>query len=335
MTDYYVDSAATGTGTGLSEANAFTTIDAAMNIMATAGTGPHTVYVKATAQYDENANIDTAGGLTTPITFEGYTTTPGDNGLVDWTNSSGSALTDATSATYYVFKNFDINGASSHGAFLSGVSGIVFFNCKFRNNAGDGFQGGTTSYCAFINCEFTNNGSEGYLNTGTDCIHVGCIYSGNASIGLQVGGGDYTLVYKCVVFNNSATFAGIRDLGDFSKVLGCTVDMENASQLAVSAGSGKSITALIDNILYDGSYGAQFTDTGKIASMSAAVGYNLINSMATGDYNGTVAACISAGITTDTDVTTAPAFTDEAGDDYRVRKDSPAVGGGLKPGGIT
>ena len=75
--------------------------------------------------------------------------------------------------------------------------------------------------------------------------------------------------------------------------------------------------------------GAQFNSSANGAVSVAA--YNLMNSNNT-DYS-------PAPVTNDfmpfNDVASAPAFTDEAGDDYTLGASSPAIDAGLQPGGIT
>ena len=81
MTTYYVDGAVGNDGNaGTSEGagNAWATIDHAMNTVAAGDK----VFVKATGTYSETPVMDTVGASNNPITFEGYTTTPGDNGKV-------------------------------------------------------------------------------------------------------------------------------------------------------------------------------------------------------------------------------------------------------------
>ena len=75
MTTYYVESGHGGTNSGTSD-NPWTTVDTAMNNVVAGDK----VYVKASATYNEDVTVDTAGGFSTNIVFEGYTTTPGDNG---------------------------------------------------------------------------------------------------------------------------------------------------------------------------------------------------------------------------------------------------------------
>jgi hypothetical protein len=108
MATYYV-SAATGSDadSGLTEALAWLTVDKAMNTV-TAG---DKVWVKADGNYAELVTIDTAGTATTPIVFEGYTTTPGDGGRATITGSGARANCMVSSLTagthvYYIFKNF-------------------------------------------------------------------------------------------------------------------------------------------------------------------------------------------------------------------------------------
>ena len=83
MATYYVDTAVgddANAGTSEGAGNAWATIDKAMNTVAAGDK----VWVKASGTYDENGNIDTAGSLLSPIEFEGYSSTTGDNGKVTW-----------------------------------------------------------------------------------------------------------------------------------------------------------------------------------------------------------------------------------------------------------
>lgn len=329
MTTYYVDSAATGTADGLSEANAFTTIDAAMNIMATAGAGPHTVYVKATATYDENGNIDTAGSNTAVITFEGYTTTTGDNGKVTWTNSSGSALTDTPAGSYYVFKNFKFNGCSSSGVAVA--SYLAFINCEFTSNGGAGYAG-AASYTVFLNCIFANNTSQGFSSTNsTRARFLGCIAYGNGNENIKNSGVD-TLFYKCVSYAPAAGNDVIYNNADFSITLGCTIDGDGTTGSCFDANT-ENQSVLTDCILYDASVGVTQNDSGGTINWQSVFSYNLVNSLTNVYYTGSAA--LTGPLIGIGDVTGAPAFTDEAGDDYRLGEGSPAIGSGVVPGGIT
>ena len=163
MATYYVDGAVgsdDSSNDGLSEGagNAWATIDHAMNNVIA---GDH-VYVKASATYDENAIVETFGTNESMIIFEGYTSTPGDNGHCIHKNTGGIALSDSVSNAFYLFKNFDWNGSSSTGVNVS-LSSCVFYNCKFRNNGGDGVSN-SGSNVSYVNCEFSGNTSDGVGN---------------------------------------------------------------------------------------------------------------------------------------------------------------------------
>src|SRR5210317_267991 len=167
MPTYYVDSAATGAADGSSEADAWTTIDTAMNNVVAGDK----VWVKASGTYDENANIDTAGTINNWVVFEGYSTSTGDGGRPVWKNSSGQALTDSNTFNYYVFKNFDFDGSSSSAIACDGL--LYFYNCYFRNNGVHGAQMFNINN-VFVNCEFSGNSFDGLNANTSNQKLVGC-----------------------------------------------------------------------------------------------------------------------------------------------------------------
>ena len=317
MTDYYVDSAASGTGDGLSEVNAFTTIDAGMNIIATAGTGPHTVYVKASGTYSETPVIDTVGTTTAPITFEGYTTSTGDNGKVTVSGTT-NCLTSTLGAAFYIFKNFIFTGSSSDCVSMGNTDKIAWINCEFNNSGGDGV------FCdndhIFLNCVAHGNAAFG-IDADIDNKFIGCVFYSNTFADV-VSSGAACYAYKCVCYG-AATGDALR-LDSFANVIACTLDGEGTGNRAIGGGSAAN-AGVIDNILYDWTTAVDMSATPDWEFVAC---YNLLNSNTT-DYE-TVKGMMGYG-----DVTSAPAFTDEAGDDYRPSSSSPAVDAQLKPGGIT
>lgn len=327
MTIYYVDSVATGIGDGLSEVNAFTTIDAAMNIMATAGVAPHTVYVKASGTYDENGNIDTAETTgTATITFEGYSSTPGDNGKVTWTNSSGSALTGSVNNYCgYIFKNFKFNNCSSYGVSLGSNDFITFYNCEFSNNGNSGIDADTGGPVNLVNCVGTGNTGAG-CNLQFSGVVLGCIFHTNTTNQIFADGSP--LIYKNVCYGHTASGSDIISVKECRVALANTVDGENITTTGINMdpGSGFDTNFALDNIVYDCGTGI---DISTSYPASSVIGYNLVNSNATADYP------ITTGEIGYQDVTSAPAFTDEANDDYTLGGLSPAIGKSITPGGIT
>ena len=101
MTTYYIDTAVGNDGNaGTSEGsgNAWATIQKG----ADSGTSGDNFYVKASGTYNEKVDFDTVGAtgvVGARRNFIGYTTTPGDNGLV--TISGGGSRTSC----------FDLNGS--------------------------------------------------------------------------------------------------------------------------------------------------------------------------------------------------------------------------------
>jgi hypothetical protein len=328
MAEWYVVSTATGAGDGTSEADAFTTIDAAFSEPTLAGGDK--IWVKATATYSEQANIDTEGSATAPIVVEGYTSTEGDNGKVTIDGGS-NCITDTPSNNYYVFKNFIFTGASSHGVNVANI--YAFLNCDFKDNGGNGISGG--NYQMFLNCTFTGNSVEG-AQMGSNIYHryIGCVFHTNATEAAS-SVGVFDVYYKCVFYANGASSDVIQGVDD-TVVIGCTFDGDNTSGRIIDANI-ESAAVIVDNIFHDADIAYYTTDTtAQSGLVPGVIGYNLLSSLDTGAYRDA-----SSDLTAKYehwgygDVTSAPGFTDEAGDDYKLNAASPARGAGLKPGGIT
>jgi hypothetical protein len=317
MPTYYVDGAVGNDGNlGTSEGagNAWATIDHAMNNVIAGDK----VWVKASATYNEMATVDTAGTLGNDIVFEGYTTTPGDNGKATINGTTHCLQDSIAGSMYYCFKNFILTGATSHGVDWASDDEYAFYNCEIINNGGYGIN--ADRYGALVNCIVANNGSYGAWVTN-ESIFAGCVFYGNVNSSIRTGA--YSVCYKCV-------FYGAPDSSSYyateypSTVLNCTIDGDNLLGRGVYFGSRMS--AIMDNIIYDTSvaqHGVQAT------SCRAAHGYNLLESNVS-DYIRDTGALIGLN-----DVTGDPAFTDEAGDDYTIGSSSPAKDVGVQPGGIT
>lgn len=320
MTTYYVDTAVgddANAGTSEGSGNAWATIDKAMNTVAAGDK----VWVKASGNYNETATIDTAGGTSTPIIFEGYTSTTGDNGkaTIDGQSTRTNCITTTLGATYYIFKNFVFTGATGVGAALGTADLCTFFNCDFSNNGSIGIQ--IDNNITFINCEANSNSGRGFDPDTCDAF-IGCIAHSNTSSGI-VATAITQCVYKCVAYNNSSPGNGIDTAS--GPIIGCTVDGENGAGIGLRI-AGDTDSVICDNIIYDWATGV---DSGTWSAIQGFRGYNLLNSNTT-DYDSTGQETLGIG-----DVSGAPSFTDEAGDDYTLGASSPAIDAGLQPGGIT
>ena len=131
-------------------------------------------------------------------------------------------------------------------------------------------------------------------------------------------------MYRCVAYGVTGSSNGF-DVGNVYAFAGNTIDLENGTGDGLEAFSS-SFPVIVDNILYDCGNAVQMSS--GISTTYSVVDYNLLNSNTT-DYTQT-RSHFGAN-----DVTTAPAFTDEAGDDYTLSDSSPAINTGIQPGGIT
>ena len=320
MTTYYVDGAVgsdANLGTSEGAGNAWLTIDHAMNTVVAGDL----VYVKASATYVEQFTIDTVGTSASPIMFEGYTTTPGDGGMVtvDGSGSTNVGLRAAVTAAYYIFMNFTVSSSTSIGFGNAAVDNIIYYNCIADSNATVGFQ--HDNYVLYIKCQSINNSGLG-IDADLGVTIIGCIVHGNGSTS-QIN----TLSAPLIVLSSQVTGLGSGDNAIKTTaqpiIVGSTIDGENAATtigIDCAVASTAWFPIIINNILYDLNIGVDLPS----ASGFFAIGYNLINSNNT-DYN-------NCSNTLGNDVTGAPAFTDEAGDDYTLGSGSPAIAAGLDAG---
>ena len=329
MTTYYVDGAVgndSNAGTSEGAGNAWATIDKAMNTVVAGDK----VFVKASATYAENATIDTAGGFGNPIVFEGYTSTTGDNGLVTHNAGTSSACitSAATSGVHYIFKNFDWNGSTGSDSCINAANAdnFTFVNCKAHNSSVYGFN--VDVNCMFINCEAYSNTYYGY-SCDNNSKAIGCIAHSNGWEQFNCAQ-DLKLIYKCVFYNPATNRDIIRAVGsDITEgVIACTLDGDNTSGCTGIEGTGETDAVFVDNIIYDCATGLDVS-TNWYETAGAFIGYNLVNSNTT-DYSTTLEELVGFQ-----DVTSAPSFTDEAGDDYTLGASSPAIDAGINPGAIT
>jgi len=326
MTTYYVDTVLGDDGNaGTSEGagNAWATIDKAMNTVAAGDL----VYVKASGSYQESLTIDTAGTNAAPIIFEGYTSTPGDNGkaTVDGNSIVSVLLSSVPTVAYYIFKNLIFTNATSSGIGDSGLSSVAWFNCEFTNNGANGVLADNDN--AFINCIIANNGANG-TDLDLTCSAIGCEIYGNGSAQWNA----LTWISFChnLVYGHSSAGFDIVNLGGAAGTCANnTIDGEGVAAVnGIDVGGGAE-SFFFNNILYDiDSKGVNLSATPLIGAHFQ--GFNLMNSVTT-PYT----ASVGFGLTGEQDVTSAPGFTDEAGDDYTLDSASPAKNAGIQPGGIT
>jgi hypothetical protein len=297
MATFYVsDATGDNADNGSTEALAWATIDYAMNNVSAGDK----VWVKADGDYTETADITFLGTTSATIEFEGYTTTPGDGGqaTIDAESVRAACIGDhfATSAAYYVFRNFIFTNATASDVTLS-VSDVIFKNCTFSNASVAGCTCATAS--VFENCLFDSNGASGIDCSGL-VEAVGCRFTDNTT------GGD---AIECLGGNAS-----------FAVILGCTIDGDaKSTNTGIDLGSSFWKRAIvINNIVYDCVSGIDSASQGTFFVSRN----NLLNNNTT-DYPG------SRFQTFEGEVTSAPQFEDEAGGDYSLGAGSPARNAGF------
>ncbi len=319
MTVYYVDGAVgSDANDGLAEgaANAWLTIDKAMSTVLT----DDKIFIKASAVYSEQATIITAGGLGLGTVYEGYTTTPGDQGKATMVGTT-YCITTALSAIYHVFRNLKFTGASSHGVNLNGSIGdsVGFENCEFTGNGGNGAIGDNN--ISFVSCIATNNTAKGFDADNITAL-VGCIAYGN---GTEQVGGSVGFMYKCILHGSTGSSSMMEDYVG-GGVYMCASTIDGGGLATIGANNQSLSPQMFDNVIYNCGIGVNNNINPR--GYGAHVNYNLMNSN-TVDYSTTFDGQGS------NDVTAPPRFTDEATDDYTLGYASSAKDSGLMPGGIT
>jgi hypothetical protein len=282
------------------------------------------VYVKASANYNETATIDIVGTNSNPITFEGYTTTPGDAGqaTIHGQSARASGILDSIAAArcHYVFKNFRITGHTSSGV-ITDQRHLHWKNCKFDTNGTAGIQCQSGTFEA---CEFSDNSGSGlFATTAGPIVCVGCKFYRNGGAGSDTAG-LITLLVGCEFFSNSTTAIDAGGANDtLLALVNCVIDGD-AKDTTVGVSTNVSFSpflTVVNSIIYDCVTGIASNLLGgnKISRN------NLVNSNTT-DYTNYS--------TLTGEVTTAPSFVDESTQDYTLNAASPAKNTGYDIGAV-
>ena len=220
MATYYVDGAVgndSNAGTSEGAGNAWATIQQAADTVAAGDT----VYIKASATYNEQVTLTTVGGFATPITWEGYSSTTGDGGVA--TISGGGTRTSCVtgvSKSYQRWKNIKLDSAASSGYNDSAADHVTFINCTFSNN---GYIGAVLDlYCQFYYCTLEGNGNSGSVTDGRN-VYVCCISRNNGNDGIY---GASVATYNCLCHGNTNSQI---HLGTYGYAFNCTVDGEGGA----------------------------------------------------------------------------------------------------------
>lgn len=323
MAVYYVDGAVGNDGNlGTSEGsgNAWATINKAAATVAASDK----VWIKASANYTETVDLVTAGGSTTWIVFEGYTTTTGDGGKItidgSSTRSSGIITSGGLGFAYCRFENFIIQDHTNAGVLSISLDMCIWINCEFNNNgltdvAGSGVD--VDNSHVFISCVADGNQDDGFeIDTG-GCF-VNCISNNNGQNGWNTTSGGQTLL-NCVAYNNAGD--GIRLGGNTSNpvvISNCTVDGNNKnSTTGFTQNTNGRQAVVINSIFYDCATGI----SGGSNDGPSQVGFNNCVFNNTTNYS-------TAWDQSNDDINVDPEFTDETIQNYTLKTTSPCRNAG-------
>jgi hypothetical protein len=318
MTTYWVDDdTGLDADDGLSEADAFKTIQKALDTVAAGDL----VNVKNTNFYDENLTVITSAAVGTKVVLEGYATTPGDGGRVTIQPSGGVDVVDPAATQLYLWSYFTFDGVNvSAGCFESTSSNFhAFFECVFEN-AGNRAVNVNDNYL-FIRCVFRN--CTGGVLTDLDAMFFGCVFHGNGSNVTNLNGDS--LYYKCVFYDGPVS--QFMRTGH-SRIIACLFDGEAKSGIGGYSATSSAPTdeVVIDNIFYDL---ATALGIPSIAGQQVAktILYNHFHSN-TSDYNQTVE---PLSWMEDFDSSGDLLFVDETNRDYTLGAASPAKDTAIQP----
>jgi len=330
---YYVTHDAGGAGVG-SSGDPFTLTQAIDTVAA-----GETVYVKASGVYNveyatggaKNTvfNTVTPGTRTTPIRWIGYHTTIADGGIVtlDANDALNYAL-DNNGQAWQIFENFRYIQGALYSALTSGV-GCLFKNCSFEDAADRGCYS-SVGDTVYLNCRFTGNVEEGFYSLDTaPNKFINCLFYANGKSGC-ICDADETLFYGCSWWNNGISSSPTAIFGQSLSamtVINCTFDGENdanAIGIYLPAAANNLPCLVINTIIYDCASGVE----GSAASVDVRFLCCLFNSNTANTTNILQAPTAGDGIGNDGTITAAPAFENEAADDYTLGAASPAIGAG-------
>ena len=283
MADIYCDSAATGANDGTSWTDAYTSIEAAAILAATAW---DTVHISASATYSPAATLTMTGVGTSsnPAKVIGYNQTgkvnDGTQVVIDGGSSVNNGMVLGTGQDYFhisnlYFSNFTSEGfrgaATTDGCFMDNVSasGAIVGLAGFR-------------FSVWNNCHSWGNSSHGWWNVDDRCKLIECSAYDNGGDGFLFNVSKGTMFVNFLCYDN--TLNGVSLSGN-SLVVGGAFFSNGGDGIDVSRAD---VTVTGARLLANGAYGITNTSTNLtvLSTYIPAGGESLANT--SGPTNGTL-----------------------------------------------
>ena len=319
----YVDAAATGAGDGTSWADAYTTIQAAVDSAAFTSTSNATILV-AEGVYPETVTLaaDNSGSSGFPNRIAAV---PGETVVIDGASTRNSGIV-ATSLAWFEFAGLTFTRTKSEGVKLTSSSNCTFDECLFNANKHGVYVVTGSLYTRYEDCRFTGSTTAGiyYSANATGEVFTNCQFVANAlAMYTKAPSGQNVGVFRSVFSRNAAVaqvYAG-----------GLAVDrcvfVENG--LGIYLDHSRPVSVYNSIVAYNR---GEFTHGQGSRQVSI---YNCLlpaeGNAAVGSILKTVSGCVYG----------APAFVDAFDLDFRLYADSDAIGiaaggtdAGLHPSGV-